>query len=136
MNLSGLPDQRAAENPLTPAVADDKTDLDNAQFLAAVQRAAASLRGHGISAGDVVAIMLPNTAGFVVSLFAVWRVGAAVTPINPSLRPAEVTYQVSDARAKVLIVEKTPSSTRACLQSRPTSSTTANPYPAHAWPRW
>ena len=108
MNLSALPDQRAAENPLGAAVADDKTDLDNAQFLAAVQRAAASLRGHGVSAGDVVAIMLPNTASFVVSLFAAWRLGATVTPINPSLRPAEVTYQVSDARAKVLIVENTP----------------------------
>ena len=108
MNLSALPDQRAAEHPLGPAVADDKTDLDNAQFLSAVRRAAASLRGHGVSAGDVVAIMLPNTASFVVSLFAAWRLGAAVTPINPSLRPAEVTYQVSDARAKMLIVEKTP----------------------------
>ena len=131
MNLSALPDQRAAENPLGPAVADDKTDLDNAQFLAAVQRAAATLRGHGISSGDVVAVMLPNTASFVVSLFAAWRLGAAVTPINPSLRPAEATYQVSDAGAKVLIVETArPSSTRGCLQSRQTSSTTANPYPA------
>ena len=105
MNLSALPDQRAAEDPLRPAVADDKTDLDNAQFLTAVQRAAASLRAHGVTAGDVVAIMLPNTASFVVALFAAWRVGAAVTPINPSLRPAEVTYQVSDAGAKLLIVE-------------------------------
>jgi acyl-CoA synthetase (AMP-forming)/AMP-acid ligase II len=108
MNLSALPDQRAAENPLGRAVADDSTDLDNAEFLAAVQRSAASLRGHGVSAGDVVAIMLPNTATFVVSLFAAWRLGAAVTPINPSLRPAEITYQLSDAGAKVLIVEKTP----------------------------
>ena len=108
MNLSALPDQRAAEDPLRPAVADDKTDLDNAQFLTAVQRAAASLRAHGVTAGDVVAIMLPNTASFVVALFAAWRVGAAVTPINPSLRPAEVTYQVSDAGAKLLIVEQTP----------------------------
>jgi long-chain acyl-CoA synthetase len=108
MNLSALPDRRAAENPLAPAVADDKTDLDNAQFLTAVRRVAASLREHGISAGDVVAIMLPNTANFIVSLFAAWRLGAAVTPINPSLRPAEVTYQVADAGAKMLIVEKKP----------------------------
>ena len=108
MNLSALPDQRAAEDPLRAAVADDKIDLDNAQFLAAVQRAAASLRGYGVTAGNVVAIMLPNTASFVVALFAAWRLGAAVTPINPSLRPAEVTYQVSDAGAKVLIVEQTP----------------------------
>jgi long-chain acyl-CoA synthetase len=108
MNLSALPDRRAAENPLGPAVADDKTDLDNGQFLEAVQCAATSLRGRGVSTGDVVAIMLPNTANFIVSMFAAWRLGAAVTPVNPTLRPAEVTYQVSDAGAKVLIVEKMP----------------------------
>jgi acyl-CoA synthetase (AMP-forming)/AMP-acid ligase II len=105
MNLPALPDLRADENPSGPAVADDDTDLNNAQFLAAVQRAAASLRGHGVSAGDVVAIMLPNTASFVVSLFGAWRIGAAVTPINPSLTPAEVNYQVSDAAATVVIAQ-------------------------------
>jgi long-chain acyl-CoA synthetase len=108
MNLPALPDRRATENPTGPAVADDYSDLNNTEFLAAVQRAAASLRGHGVSAGDVVAVMLPNTASFVVSLFAAWRLGAAVTPINPSLTPAEVSYQVSDAAAKVLIVDAAP----------------------------
>ena len=108
MNLPALPDQRAAGTPSGPAVADDHTDLNNSQFLAAVQRAAASLRGRGVSAGDVVAIMLPNTASFVVSLFAAWRLGAAVTPINPSLTPAEVNYQVSDAAATVLIAQTAP----------------------------
>src|SRR5262249_1087358 len=49
-----------------------------------------------------------NTAGFVVSLFAAWRPGAAVTPINPSLTPTEGGYQVSDAGAKVLIVQTAP----------------------------
>src|ERR1700756_3253521 len=108
MNLSALPDRRATENPSAPAVADDHTDLNNAEFLAAVQGAAATLQRHGVSAGDVVAIMLPNTASFVVSLFASWRLGAAVTPMNPSLRPAEVTYQLSDAAAKVLIAQTAP----------------------------
>ncbi|MDT7794314.1 MAG: long-chain acyl-CoA synthetase, partial [Mycobacterium sp.] len=108
MNLPALPDLRATENPSGPAVADDYTDLNNSQFLAAVQRAAASLRGRGVSAGEVVAIMLPNTASFVVSLFAAWRIGATVTPINPSLTPTEVSYQVGDAAAKVLIAETTP----------------------------
>src|SRR5215813_6203015 len=100
-----MPDLRAGEDPAGPAVADDVAELSNAQLLAAVQRAAGSLRAHGISPGDVVAVMLPNTADFVVSLFAAWRVGAAVTPINPSLRPAEVAYQLSDARAKVVITD-------------------------------
>jgi acyl-CoA synthetase (AMP-forming)/AMP-acid ligase II len=108
MNLPALPDLRATGSPSGPAVADDYTDLTNSQFLAAVQRAAASLRDKGVSAGDVVAIMLPNTASFVVSLFAAWRLGAAVTPINPSLTPAEVNYQVSDAAATVLIAQTAP----------------------------
>ena len=59
----------------------------------------------GVSAGDVVAIMLPNEADFVVALFAAWRLGAAVTPISPTLVPAEAAYQITDADAKVLVVD-------------------------------
>ncbi len=83
MNLLALPELRAAQNPEGPAVADDTVSLDNAEFLHAVRRASATLHRHGVAGGDVVAVMLPNTAAFVVSLFAAWRLGAAVTPINP-----------------------------------------------------
>jgi acyl-CoA synthetase (AMP-forming)/AMP-acid ligase II len=106
MDLSVLPDQRATHDPLGPAVADDVSDLNNAEFLDAVKRAAATLRSGGVSAGDVVAIKLPNTVEFVVSLFAAWRLGAAVTPVNPALSPQEVRYQLADAGAKVLIADE------------------------------
>jgi long-chain acyl-CoA synthetase len=106
MDLSVLPDQRAAHDPLGQAVADDISDLNNAEFLDAVKRAAAMLRGRGVSAGDVVAIKLPNTVEFVVSLFAAWRLGAAVTPVNPALSPQEVRHQLADAGAKVLIADE------------------------------
>ena len=59
-----------------------------------------------MSTGDVVAIKLPNTVEFVVSLFAAWRLGAAVTPVNPVLSPQEVRYQLADAGAKVLIADE------------------------------
>jgi len=108
MNLRALPELRAAKNPDGPAVADDNVSLNNSEFLEAVRRACASLHRQGVAGGDVVAVMLPNTAAFVVSLFAAWRLGAAVTPINPSLRPTEVGYQLSDADAKVLIVDTVP----------------------------
>ncbi|CAM3085616.1 AMP-dependent synthetase [Mycobacterium intermedium] len=105
MNLPTLPDLRAQQDPGAPAIADDRFDLNNAQFLDAVTGAAATLQAHGVRAGDVVAVMLPNTASLVVSLFAAWRLGAAVTPINPALAPAEAVYQVADAAAKVVIVD-------------------------------
>jgi long-chain acyl-CoA synthetase len=108
MNLSVLPDLRAADHPLGPAIADDAIDVNNTQFLDAVQRAAAVLASREVSSGDVVALMLPNTASFIVAMFAAWRLGAAVTPINPSLSPAEVTYQLADADVRVLVAEATP----------------------------
>ncbi|GAA4396703.1 class I adenylate-forming enzyme family protein [Tsukamurella soli] len=105
MDLAHLPAVRAAADPHGPAVADDQLDLDNAAFDDAVSRATATLRGHGVGAGDVVAIMLPNTALLVVTLFAAWRLGAAATPINPWLTPAESDYQVRDAAASVVVTD-------------------------------
>ncbi|MDH6195302.1 long-chain acyl-CoA synthetase [Mycobacterium frederiksbergense] len=105
MFLASLPDRRAAAAPHLPAVADDQLNLDNSAFLDAVCRAATTLRDNGVGPGTVVAVMLPNRAEFVVALFAAWRLGAAVTPISPTLVPAEVAYQVADAGATVLIVD-------------------------------
>lgn len=103
MPLPSLPDRRAIEAPDAPCVADDDVVLDNTEFLDVVRRAAATLRGHGVGRGDVVAAMLPNTVDLIVTLFAAWRIGAAVTPLNPSLSAGEVAYQIADAAAKVLI---------------------------------
>ncbi|MBB3038240.1 class I adenylate-forming enzyme family protein [Hoyosella altamirensis] len=105
MNLTEVPELRAEQSPTGSAVSDDHTDLDNAAFLDTVNRHAATLDSHGVSAGDVVAVMLPNTTALVTTLFAAWRLGAAVTPINPALAPAEVAYQVTDAAAKVLVTD-------------------------------
>jgi long-chain acyl-CoA synthetase len=106
MNLASLPDRRAAAAPHAPAVADDRINLDNTAFLDAVRRAAAALCDNGVGPGAVVAVMLLNRAEFVVALFAAWRLGAAVTPISPTLVPAEVAYQVADAGSVVLIVDR------------------------------
>ncbi|MEE6167686.1 AMP-binding protein [Mycolicibacterium sp. 120322] len=127
MNLLALPEWRAAHNPDGLAVADDTVCMANDEFVEAVRCASATLQRHGVAGGDVVAVMLPNTAAFVVSLFAAWRLGAAVTPINPSLRPAEVKYQLADADAKVLIAEAVPGFDIGALPVITASDLTATP---------
>ena len=54
------------------------------------------LRASGVGAGDVVATMLTNRVELIVVMFAAWRVGAALTPINPSLTASEAVFQIED----------------------------------------
>lgn len=103
MHLAVLPDSRAAISPGEPCLSDDDLSLNNSEFLAHVRAAAALLRERGVGDGDVVAVMLSNQVEFVIALFAAWRIGAVVTPINPSLTAAEAEYQLADSGAKVLI---------------------------------
>lgn len=105
MHLASLPDQRAAADPAGPAISDPRQVLTNEQLLTRVRAAAHDLRERGIAEGDVVAVMLPNRVEFVVLMFAVWRLGATVTPVNPSLTATEVDRQLADARASLLVVE-------------------------------
>jgi long-chain acyl-CoA synthetase len=105
MKLSELPDRRAAHDSHGPAVADARQMLTNAQLRDRVQAAADQLCDLGIGVGDVVAVQLRNRAEFVVLLFAAWRLGAAVTPVNPSLTDDEVTRQLADSAARLLVTE-------------------------------
>ena len=71
----------------------------SAHLLQRVQVAAEHLAKAGVGAGDVVAVKLP-TVELIVALLPAWRLGAAATPVNPSLTPTEVDYQLSDSSAR------------------------------------
>jgi acyl-CoA synthetase (AMP-forming)/AMP-acid ligase II len=105
LHIAELPDVRAARNPTGPCIGDDHEQLGNLEFLERVRNAAAALRAHGIGAGDVVAVVLPNRLELVVIMFAAWRLGAAVTPVNPGLTDAEARHQIEDSAAKVVITD-------------------------------
>ncbi len=103
MQFSTLPDLRAARAPDAHCVADAAASLSNGAFHARVLAAAGLFAELGIGAGDVVAIMLPNQVEFVVAMFAAWRLGAAVTPINPGLTSGEASHQINDSGAALLV---------------------------------
>jgi long-chain acyl-CoA synthetase len=103
MDFSILSDQRAAIAPEGPCVADADKSLSNAAFHASVLAAAGLFAAHGIGLGSVVALMLPNQVEFAVAMFAAWRLGAAITPINPALTSVEATHQLRDSHSKLLI---------------------------------
>lgn len=103
MRFSKLPDLRAASAPDAPCIADAATVLSNREFHFRVVAAAGVFADLGVRAGDVVAIMLPNQVEFVVAMFAAWRLGAAVTPINPGLTSKEASHQIADSGSKLVV---------------------------------
>jgi len=103
MSFSKLPELRMASAADALCIADDNANLTNRQFHARVLAAAGTFVEKGVGVGDVVAIMLPNQLDFVVAMFAAWRLGAAVTPINPGLTHKEATHQLVDSRARLLV---------------------------------
>jgi acyl-CoA synthetase (AMP-forming)/AMP-acid ligase II len=105
MSFASLPDRRADVDPYGAAVRDGRQSLTNAAFLGRVRAASRHLRDFGIGSGDVVGLKLRNRVEFVVVMFACWRLGATVTPVNPSLTDAEVTRQLNDSGARLLVVE-------------------------------
>jgi acyl-CoA synthetase (AMP-forming)/AMP-acid ligase II len=106
MHFASLPDHRAQLDPDGPAVSDARQALTNAQLLTRVAAAAHHLRDLGVGRSDVVALKLSNRVEFVVLLFAAWRLGVTVTPVNPSLTDAELHRQLADSRARLLVVEQ------------------------------
>ena len=84
----------------------ERHELDNAGFAKQVTALAAVFATAGLRPGGVLAIMLPNRVELVTSMFAAWRLGAAVTPVNPALTVQEARYQIDDAGATLVVADE------------------------------
>ncbi|KYD31244.1 Long-chain-fatty-acid--CoA ligase [Geobacillus sp. B4113_201601] len=93
MNISELLARQARKFPAKTAVIDGETELSYAEVDRMVNRLASSLARLGVGRGDKVALYMPNTKEFVVSYFAVLRLGAVVVPINARLTAASIFTQ-------------------------------------------
>lgn len=98
-----LPWAGAAAGSSSPCVSEPGRTVSYAQMDEASSAFAAQLRQHGVGRADVIGIMLPNGVDFLVALLAAWKVGAIVTPVNPTLTAREAGYQLTDAGASILV---------------------------------
>jgi long-chain acyl-CoA synthetase len=69
-----------------------------------VDRFAASLQALGIKKGDRVAIMLPNSPQFIISAYAIWRIGAVAVFVNPIYVARELRHILQDSGCETIIV--------------------------------
>lgn len=67
---------------------------------------AAHLESMEIGAGDVVALMLPNSPQFIIWMLACWKLGVAATPVNPMFKNNEIVYQLKNSGAKLIVIDE------------------------------
>jgi long-chain acyl-CoA synthetase len=105
MNLATVLTAAASEYADRPALLVDGGAVSYAELETLSAAAAAGLRARGVSAGDRVALMLPNGTDFVAAFFAVLRLGAVAVPLNVLLAPPEVEARLAVAGAALLVTE-------------------------------
>lgn len=86
-----------------PATAFLGAQLTFADIKSQVDRLAASLARLGIGKGDRVGVMLPNCPQYIISFFAIVRLGAIVTNINPTYTAREVGLVANDSGMRAII---------------------------------
>lgn len=111
MTLRELLDQAVAKSPSRIAVKYKRDGewqtLSYAELRRAVSQMAEAFGDLGIVPGeDRVALMLDNSPEWIESYFALAGCGVAVVPIDPQLRPAEITYILKNSDSAMLIARK------------------------------
>jgi len=64
---------------------------------------ARALMGLGVKKGDTVAMLLPNIPQVVIANYATWRIGAVAAQNNPLYTERELTHQLDDSDATILV---------------------------------
>ena len=67
-------------------------------------KAARMLKERGLKKGDRVAIIMENSAYYVISLITLFKAGAVAIPVNNMLRSGEFAYILNDSGAKFLFL--------------------------------
>ncbi|MFH1380379.1 MAG: long-chain fatty acid--CoA ligase [bacterium] len=105
MNLNEMLDISCAKHAKSKAIIADTNRLTYAQLHEQVIACAHQLGLLGIRKNDCVAILLRNSVEFIVSYFALIRLGAIAVPINFLLKPPEIEYIINDCTAKAVITQ-------------------------------
>jgi acyl-CoA ligase (AMP-forming) (exosortase A-associated) len=101
--LFELPLDSAARSPQSPCLTHKSATLDYAAVAAGIDSFAAGLIALGLKKLDRVAVYLPKQFETVLTMYGAARAGCVFVPVNPLLKPLQVTYILRDCNVRVLV---------------------------------
>ena len=104
-NIRQLLEERTAASPDKVFLFSetDERQWTYREFDQTVNRTANMLVSHGITKGDVVSLLMPNSGEYVIAYFACWQVGAIAGPVNSLLKAEEIEWVVGNSESKLIL---------------------------------
>jgi acyl-CoA synthetase (AMP-forming)/AMP-acid ligase II len=106
INLSSFIAFHAKRTPERPALKYRGAEISYARFDERIRQVGGWLASRGIGPGDVVAVLMRNSAAFLELAFATSHIGAVFLPINYRLSRDEVGYILGNSGARILIADE------------------------------
>jgi acyl-CoA ligase (AMP-forming) (exosortase A-associated) len=95
--------QSARRSPAAEALVYGNRRLDYAALALAVQQVADGLLALGLARGERLAVYLEKNIENVASMFGAAAAGAVFVPVNPLLKPEQVSYILADCNVRILV---------------------------------
>ncbi len=93
-----------ANGPKTFLISEaDAREWSYDEFNSVVNQAANLLISNGIGKGDVVSLLLANSAEYVIAYFACFKIGAIAGPINSLLKLPEIVWTICNSESKLVL---------------------------------
>ncbi|WP_201351918.1 fatty acid--CoA ligase [Hydrogenimonas urashimensis] len=102
-NFYEMLSHHATRRPGRPALFVGNEKITYERLLKKVDTLARFLELSDIKKGDRVAIFMQNSKEFVISLFAITKLGAVAVPVNTFLKSEEIAYILNDCGARMLM---------------------------------
>jgi long-chain acyl-CoA synthetase len=96
----------AGRYPDRPAIIFHDLMLTYREVVSMVKCIANGLYHLGIRKGDIICLFTLNRPEYTITLNAAATIGAIVSPMNPSYKEREITYQLGNSEAKAILIQR------------------------------
>ena len=96
----------AARNPEHRAIIFHELIYTYREVVSMVNSIANGLHELGLRKGDRICLFLANRPEYIITFIAAASIGVVVSPMNPSYKEREVTYQLSDSGSQAILVQQ------------------------------
>ena len=104
MNVADIVKQTAARLPDKAALIFQDKPITYAELEREIDQAAAGVASLGIRKGDRVGVLVQNVPHFIYAYLGIERAGGVMVPLNTMYTADEVSYILSDAEARAVVV--------------------------------